>query len=142
MLCKLLRKARLEAEGRYLCVRENNECPQYGAHVGSAASRPPDAVAMETEAESAVLVEVERGPSNSRRLYAGVDIAAPWTAVWAALTDYDGLDSFIPGKQSRGSHTILDYTWKLFPNTIHPQALRERTAQSEMYPREGLRRSQ
>ena len=70
-------------------------------HVGPAA-RPPAAVALETEAESAVLVEVEQGPSNSRRLYAGVDIAAPWTAVWAALTDYDGLDSFIPGKQSKG----------------------------------------
>jgi len=48
-------------------------------------------------ADTAVSVEVEQGPSNSRRLYAGIDIAAPWTAVWSALTDYDGLDTFIPG---------------------------------------------
>jgi ribosome-associated toxin RatA of RatAB toxin-antitoxin module len=40
---------------------------------------------------------VEQGPSNSRRLYAGIDIAAPWDDVWSALTDYDGLADFIPG---------------------------------------------
>ena len=42
-------------------------------------------------------VEVEPGPSNSRRVYAGVSIAAPWASVWGALTDYDGLGNFIPG---------------------------------------------
>ncbi len=98
---------------RELCERKQ-PVPAYSTvlHVGFAAPRPPAAVAMETEAESAVLVEVEHGPSNSRRLYAGVNIAAPWTAVWAALTDYDGLDSFIPGKQIKGRPTILDYSWK------------------------------
>ena len=32
-----------------------------------------------------------------RRLYAGVDIAAPAELVWRALTDYEHLDTFIPG---------------------------------------------
>ena len=44
-----------------------------------------------------VQVEVEQGPRNSRRLYAGIDIAAPQDIVWGALTDYDGLAEFIPG---------------------------------------------
>jgi len=46
---------------------------------------------------SAVAVDVEPAPSNGRCLFAGVDIGAPPDVVWAALTDYDGLDSFIPG---------------------------------------------
>lgn len=46
---------------------------------------------------AAVAVEVEPGPNNSRRVYAGVSIAAPWASVWGALTDYDGLGDFIPG---------------------------------------------
>ena len=45
-----------------------------------------------------VTVEVECGPRNSRRLYAGIDIAAPWGDVWGALTNYDGLSDFIPGE--------------------------------------------
>ena len=44
-----------------------------------------------------VAVEVEPAPSNGRCLFAGVDITAPTDVVWQALTDYDGLDSFIPG---------------------------------------------
>ncbi len=46
---------------------------------------------------SAVAVDVETAPSNGRCLFAGVDIGAPPDVVWAALTEYDGLDSFIPG---------------------------------------------
>lgn len=44
-----------------------------------------------------VEVTVERGARNSRRLYAAVQIAAPINVVWGALTDYEGLGSFIPG---------------------------------------------
>lgn len=44
-----------------------------------------------------VQVTVERGARNSRRLYAAVEIAAPVEVVWGALTDYQGLGSFIPG---------------------------------------------
>lgn len=44
-----------------------------------------------------VAVEVEPAPSNGRCLFAGVDITAPPDVVWQALTDYDGLDTFIPG---------------------------------------------
>lgn len=49
------------------------------------------------ELQEAIIVEVESGSSNSRRLFASVGIAAPWTVVWSALTDYDGLHTFIPG---------------------------------------------
>ena len=35
-----------------------------------------------------------------RILYAGIDIDAPVAVVWQALTDYEGLGNFIPGKQS------------------------------------------
>lgn len=64
--------------------------------------RPPftgvrSTMACAAALEEAITVEVETGPSNSRRLYAGIDIAAPWSAVWAALTDYEGLHTFIPG---------------------------------------------
>lgn len=45
----------------------------------------------------AVAVQMEQGPNNSRRVYAGVDVAAPWSNVWSALTDYEGLGNFIPG---------------------------------------------
>ncbi|KAK9818998.1 hypothetical protein WJX74_000169 [Apatococcus lobatus] len=44
-----------------------------------------------------VAVEMEKGRSNSRHLSAGVEIAAPVSIVWAALTDYDNLGVFIPG---------------------------------------------
>ena len=42
-------------------------------------------------------MEVEKGWNNSRHLSAGVDIAAPVSVVWNALTDYDNLNTFIPG---------------------------------------------
>ncbi len=50
-----------------------------------------------TATRSAVAVDVESAPSNGRCLFAGVDITAPADVVWQALTDYDCLDSFIPG---------------------------------------------
>lgn len=53
------------------------------------------------EQAAVVAVEMEQGPNNSRRVYAGVDIAAPWASVWGALTDYEGLDNFIPGALAR-----------------------------------------
>lgn len=59
------------------------------------------AVACVAPLGEAIIVEVESGPSNSRRLYAGIDIAAPWSDVWAALTDYESLDTFIPGASAR-----------------------------------------
>ena len=43
-------------------------------------------------------VTVERGARNSRRLYAAVQIAAPVHIVWGALTDYERLNTFIPGE--------------------------------------------
>ena len=46
---------------------------------------------------ASVSLEVEPAPNNARRLYAGVNIAAPVRVVWDALTDYDGLGNFIPG---------------------------------------------
>ena len=51
-------------------------------------------------AAQSVQVTVERGARNSRRLYASVQIAAPVEVVWGALTDYQGLDKFIPGALS------------------------------------------
>ena len=44
-----------------------------------------------------VAVLVEPASNNARKLYAGVDINAPVSIVWNALTDYDGLGNFIPG---------------------------------------------
>lgn len=46
---------------------------------------------------SLIPVDVEPAPSNSRRLYASVDIAAPSFVVWSALTNYEKLGDFIPG---------------------------------------------
>jgi hypothetical protein len=46
---------------------------------------------------SLVPVDVEPAPSNARRLFASVDIAAPSFVVWSALTDYEALGDFIPG---------------------------------------------
>lgn len=43
-------------------------------------------------------VVVEPATNNARRLFAGVDIAAPVAVVWDSLTDYDGLGNFIPGR--------------------------------------------
>ena len=41
---------------------------------------------------------IDKGHRNSRRLYASVEIAAPLQVVWEALTDYEGLGTFIPGQ--------------------------------------------
>lgn len=49
-------------------------------------------------AAQSVQVTVERSARNSRRLYAAVQIAAPVEVVWGALTDYQGLGNFIPGR--------------------------------------------
>lgn len=52
-------------------------------------------------AAAAVLVGVERGPKrNSRRVVAGLDIAAPLHVVWGALTDYDNLAAFVPALET------------------------------------------
>ena len=40
---------------------------------------------------------VEPASNNARKLFAGVDIAAPVSVVWDSLTDYDGLGTFLPG---------------------------------------------
>ena len=48
-------------------------------------------------------VVVEPATNNARRLFAGVDIAAPVAIVWDALTDYDGLGNFIPGRSAASS---------------------------------------
>ena len=50
-----------------------------------------------------VAVVVEPATNNARRLFAGVDIAAPVAVVWDSLTDYDGLGNFIPGRSSVSS---------------------------------------
>jgi hypothetical protein len=55
-------------------------------------------IAAFSDVLDAVNVEVERAPRNSRRIYAGVDINAPIEKVWGALTDYEHLHHFIPGK--------------------------------------------
>ncbi|CAL5228575.1 g11732 [Coccomyxa viridis] len=46
---------------------------------------------------SEVALLVEPASNNARKLFAGVDIAAPVSVVWESLTDYDGLGTFIPG---------------------------------------------
>ena len=53
---------------------------------------------MQQTASQQILVEVDKGARNVRMLYAGIDIDAPVAAVWQALTDYEGLGNFIPGK--------------------------------------------
>ena len=47
---------------------------------------------------SPVRVEVDKVAGNTRRVYAGITIAAPVRFVWEALTDYQGLSKFIPGE--------------------------------------------
>lgn len=44
-----------------------------------------------------VEVVIEKGARNSRCVYAGIDVAAPKTVVWDALSAYDELHTFIPG---------------------------------------------
>lgn len=55
------------------------------------------AAAPSAAAAAAVDIAIEPGPSNSRCIWAGVDIAAPASAVYAALTAYEQLGTFIPG---------------------------------------------
>ena len=43
-------------------------------------------------------VEVDKASRNARRLYAAVNIDAPLSQVWQALTDYKGLGNFLPGE--------------------------------------------
>jgi ribosome-associated toxin RatA of RatAB toxin-antitoxin module len=47
-----------------------------------------------------VAVDVQRTSISSRVLVAAVDIAAPPSAVWAALTDYERLADFIPSLEA------------------------------------------
>ena len=56
-------------------------------------------------------VTVERAARNSRRLYAAVQIAAPVDVVWGALTDYQGLGNFIPGRHT--PQTLETGSWQL-----------------------------
>lgn len=56
----------------------------------------------------AVAVTVESAGSNARRLYACVDISAPCSIIWGALTDYDGLGDFIPGLLHKIYKACLD----------------------------------
>ena len=60
-----------------------------------------------------VAVVVEPATNNARRLFAGVDIAAPVAVVWDSLTDYDGLGKFIPGRSDVSSVSYnFKFSWK------------------------------
>ncbi|KAK9902244.1 hypothetical protein WJX75_009271 [Coccomyxa subellipsoidea] len=52
---------------------------------------------VRASAAGSVAVTVEPAGKNAQCLYAGVDISAPVDVIWGALTDYDGLGTFIPG---------------------------------------------
>jgi hypothetical protein len=41
-------------------------------------------------------VRIEEAPSNSRRIFTGIDIFAPVDAVWETLTDYESLQDVVP----------------------------------------------
>ena len=43
-----------------------------------------------------VEVQLEKTSWNSRKLFASISIQAPVETVWGALTDYEGLQNFIP----------------------------------------------
>ena len=62
---------------------------------------------------------MEKAGSNSRCLYAGINIAAPVSAVWQALTDYDALDNFIPG----ASLPLLNQPGSCYEQSDHPDTL-------------------
>ena len=47
---------------------------------------------------SRVTVSVEKTERNTRNCFACIYIAVPLHIVWGALTDYDKLGTFIPGK--------------------------------------------
>jgi hypothetical protein len=42
------------------------------------------------------VVRVEKAPENSRRIFAGIDIAAPVDTVWNVLTNYSNLQNVVP----------------------------------------------
>lgn len=54
----------------------------------------------ESSAGAPVAVVVGKTPNNSRRLFAEVDVDAPPAVVWGALTNYEGLDEFIPSLET------------------------------------------
>mmetsp|Transcript_34727 Transcript_34727/g.63429 ORF Transcript_34727/g.63429 Transcript_34727/m.63429 type:complete len:404 (+) Transcript_34727:82-1293(+) len=41
-------------------------------------------------------VRIERAPSNSRRIFTGIDIFAPIDKIWTTLTDYEHLQDVVP----------------------------------------------
>jgi hypothetical protein len=45
---------------------------------------------------SSPIVRVEEAPSNSRRIFTGVDIMADMEAIWDVLTAYDTLQEVVP----------------------------------------------
>lgn len=55
---------------------------------------------------AAVDIAIEPGPSNSRCIWAGVDIAAPAAGVYGALTAYEALGTFIPGEQDAAQSDV------------------------------------
>ncbi|KAG2493232.1 hypothetical protein HYH03_008648 [Edaphochlamys debaryana] len=52
--------------------------------------------AVRPVAAAGVRIDVEKTSWNSRRIFASVSVATPKQSVWSALTDYDGLQKFIP----------------------------------------------
>lgn len=48
-------------------------------------------------ASRTVDIAVEQGKRNSRLLYAGIDVSAPLSTLWNALSAYERLQTFIPG---------------------------------------------
>lgn len=49
-------------------------------------------------------VRIEVAPSNSRRIFSGIDIIAPIELIWKTLTDYENLQDLVP---SLVSNTVL-----------------------------------
>lgn len=85
--------------------------------------------AAASQAPAELSVTVEKAPSNTRRLYASVQIAAPLAVVWRALTSYDDLDTFIPGTLlDGGSACRLRHRWQREQAVVsadwHPDRLR------------------
>lgn len=42
------------------------------------------------------VIRIEQAPSNSRRIYSGIDISASVEDVWETLTDYENLQNVVP----------------------------------------------
>ena len=64
---------------------------------------PAGAAAARAAAAAQVDLAIEPGPNNARCVWAGVDVRAPAPAVFAALTSYERLGTFIPGKKGRSA---------------------------------------